>query len=187
MKKIKISYTDILVLNTVINELPDRGSLKLKHRIVSISRAIKPIIEDLNKLIEWSEEFKDYRNKLDDIYKKHCETKDGSLVLYSDEDRTNISTNIRENIFVKFNDENAEKNLTLEVDAFKKEHQSIIDARDKIADEYKEHIKEEIEIEMQTISFDDLDTINKGLLPGDKDYFDFNYGITVSLYPILED
>lgn len=184
MKTIEISYAAIRRINSALSELPDAGSVVLKHKILINSRAIEPVIKDLNKLVEPSDEFKEFQKKIKDIYLKHCETENGELVFYTDATYTEKATQVNASSHLKHLTADSKRALDIELADLNKDNEEVLTNRKKIEDDYIEHLKDLTDLTICPISCTELETIQTP----DKDgkSFELTYAIQGGLFELIE-
>lgn len=185
MKKIKCSYLDILNINASLVNLPNAGSIKLKHKVLSISRVIKPIIEDLNKLVEATDELKAYQEKTREVYKTYCETDNGELVFYKDDSYTEKESKPGARAVVKFLNADSKSRIDAIISVLDEENAELLAARKQVELDYQKHLEDETEIEFNPISIDELETVQTP--DADGIIVNLPYSIINGLHLVLQD
>ena len=135
----KLSKQEILNLHGGLNAVESLGGAKFSYCIAKNLSKIKPEIEALQKAYLAKKEFVDYDKERQSLAQSHAVKVDGK------------PQTIIENGAEKYAIEDQNK-FDAELKVLQEKHKTVIDERQKQLDDFTDILKEEVEIELSTLS-----------------------------------
>lgn len=153
----KTTKGKLFELQEALNNVSNLRGAKFVYAAAKNKRKIDTECEDISKVIEPTEEYKPILEKENELIMKHC---------LKDPEGNPIPNN-QGNFFVPPKNKNA---FEADRNKLKAEYKEIFDKREKQVEDYKELLKDEIEIELHMVKEEDLpEDITAGQLTGIMD------------------